>query len=197
MHRTALQPVAASEPLLELDGWVLEKQRFEPFAVAADPSSVERGPGEAHHYLVTGPAGEALQLTDYQADEARWIQVTDTFQTGMPLKRLGQGLRLGTAIDAESMMIELRQARIKDDKLWSNLFKAEARELDQGANCDVENLMVEWGAIGYGTREEQVGDQSNRKRQMCVVAPTDVEHLPAVAFLVTRILPLARGITAS
>ena len=57
--------------------------------------------------------------------------------------------------------------------------------------------MVEWGAIGYGTREELVGDQSNRKRQMCVVAPTDVEHLPAVAFLVTRILPLARGITAS
>ena len=86
---------------------------------------------------------------------------------------------------------------IKDDKLWSNLFKAEPSELDQGANCDVENLMVEWGAIGYGTREEQVGDQSNRKRQMCVVAPTDVEHLPAVAFLVTRILPLARGITAS
>ena len=57
---------------------------------------------------MTGPAGEALQLTDYQADDARWIQVTDTFQTGMPLKRLGQGLRLGTAIDAESMMIELR-----------------------------------------------------------------------------------------
>ena len=200
LHRTALQPVAASEALLELDGWVLEKQRFEPFAVAADPSNVERGPGEAHHYLVTGPAGEALQLTDYQADDARWIQVTDTFQTGMPLKRLGQGLRLGTAIDAESMMIELGQARIKirnDNPLWSNLFKAEPSELDQGANCDVENLMVEWGAIGYGTREEQVGDQSNRKRQMCVVAPTDVEHLPAVAFLVTRILPLARGITAS
>ena len=197
LHRTALQPVAASEALLELDGWVLEKQRFEPFAVAADPSNVERGPGEAHHYLVTGPAGEALQLTDYQANDARWVQVTDTFQTGMPLRRLGQGLRLGTAIDAESMMIELRQARIKDDKLWSNLFKAEPSELDQGANCDVENLMVEWGAIGYGTREELVGDQSNRKRHMCVVAPTDVEHLPAVAFLVTRILPLARGITAS
>ena len=200
LHRTALQPVAASGALLELDGWVLKKQRFEPFAVAVDTGGEERGPGEAHHYLVTGPAGEALQLTYYQADDARWIQVTDTFQTGMPLKRLGQGLRLGTAIDAESMMIELRQARIKirnDNPLWSNLFKAEPSELDQGANCDVERLMAEWGATGYGTREEQVGDQSNRKRRMCVVAPADVEHLPAVAFLVTRILPLARGITAS
>jgi hypothetical protein len=121
--------------------------------------------------------------------------VTDTFQTDMPLKRLGQGLRLGTTIDGASMMIELRQARIKDDKLWSNLFKTEPSELDDGAACDVGALMAEWGATGYGTRGEVWNDESNRRGDMCVVAPVDVDHLPAVVFMATRVLPLARGIT--
>ena len=195
LHRTALQSAGTSEALLALDGWTLEKQGTEPFVAAADTGNEERGPGEAHHYLVTGPAGEALQITDYRAEDARWVQVADTFQTGLPLKRLGQGLRLGTNLDGESMMIELRQARIKDDKLWSGLYKAEPGELDQGAGCDVEALMAEWGATGYGTREEVVSDQSNRKHQMCVAAPAEAEHLPAVAFLVTRILPLANGVS--
>ena len=91
-------------------------------------------------------------------------------------------------------VIELSQARINDDKLWSNLYKANETDLDWGAGRNVGELLADWGAEGYGTREAVVGDESRRRTDMCVTGAKDCEHLPAIAYLATRVLPLANGV---
>jgi len=193
LHLRAQNEAAGTTPLLDLGGWKLIPTGTEAFATAVDTGGEERGPGIANVYLIHGPAGEAIEIHDNATADARWVVASDTFQTSLPLKRLGQGLRMGSTIDGDRMMIELRQARINDDKLWSNLYKASAAELDAGTGCDVGALLAAWGGVGYGTREDVVGDASGRRSYMCVAASPGVEHLPAVAYLLTRVLPLVRG----
>lgn len=194
LHIRAAKEAVESPVLLELDGWKLSQTATEPFGKSTDTGGEERGPGVSHVYLIHGPAGEAIEIRDNITADARWVDCLDTFQTAMPWKRLAQGLRMGTTLDGDRMMIELRQARINDDKLWSNLYKATASELDDGAGCGVRSLLSDWGAMSYGTREEVIGDTSQRRTYMCVTASSDTEHLPAIAYLLTRVVPLARGV---
>jgi serine/threonine protein kinase len=193
LHLRAMKDAAVTPSLLEINGWNLTSNGTAPFATAIDTGGEERGPGMANVYLIHGPAGEAIEIHDNVTSDARWVVVSDTFQTPLPLKRLGQGLRMGSTIDGDRIMIELRQARINNDKLWSNVYKATPAELDAGAGCDVGELLYAWGGVGYGTREEVVGDDSRRRNDMCVTGSPNVEHLPAVAYLLTRVLPLAAG----
>jgi hypothetical protein len=194
LHMRAAKKGAEAPPLLELGGWKLIPAGQKRFAIATDTGGEERGPGTANVYLIHGPAGEAIEIHDNVTADARWVQASDTFQTPLPLKRLGQGLRMGTKLDGDRMMIELRQARINDEKLWSNLYKANASDLDAGVGRDAGALLADWGAEGYGTREAVVGDDSRRRTDMCVTGAKDCEHLPAIAYLATRVLPLAQGI---
>lgn len=180
------------ESLLEVDGFSITPVGSRPFTTAKDTAGKDVGPGEVGVYLVRGPAGQTLEILQYRCDDGQvWVEGGDTFQTELPLKRLGQGLRLGTSIDGDQMMIELRIARINDE-LWSNLYKATHDELDAGAGLNVAEVLKQFGGDHIGTREDVVGDSSKRRTYMCVVGKPGSEHLPVIAHFLTRVLPLGR-----
>jgi hypothetical protein len=153
------------------------------------------GPGVARVYLVRGPAGEMLEIVDRTADTGeRWVSGGDMFETPMPLSRLRQGLRMSVnKIDGGSMA-ELRQARISNDNGWSNLFQASATEMDGGAGVDVEATLRAFGATGFGTRFDVLGEAGVRRNYLCMTMPEENEDAPAVAHFLTKVLPLSRGV---
>lgn len=192
-RRSLDEGAAAEETLLEVEGFSITHVGSRPFSTAKDTGGTEVGPGVVDTYLVRGPTGEMLEILQYRCDDGPvWVQGGDTFQTDLPLKRLGQGLRLGTSIDGDRMMIELRVARM-DDAKWSNMFKASREELDAGAGVDVAEVLRRFGGDEVGTREDVMGDDSRRKTFMCVAGDTASEHLPAVAHFLTRVVPLGRA----
>lgn len=185
-------------PLLEIDGFELrfvETRRFEK-AQSTDKGQV--GPGVVRVYSVNGPHGELLEIGEFFADTSeRWIGVTESYDTPLPLSRLKQGLRIGIAsVDGVTMM-ELRQAQITNEQGWSAAYGATAVELDAGAGVSVEEVLRRFGCTAYGTRSSVFGDIGNRRNQMCMGVPDDAEHLPAVAYFLTRVMPLARGVTTA
>lgn len=183
-------------PLLVIDGFQishLENRRFES---ANDPGGVECGPGLVRVHLVKGPAGEMLEVLDHSADDgARWVEVGQTFQTPLPLSRLGQGLRIGTQHVEGGLMVEMRQARLKDGS-WSNVFLADEAQLDHGAGASVAQVLADFGVAAFGTRESIIGDTGKRRRYMCAVMASDNDHSLAVIHFLTRVMPLARGVQA-
>ncbi len=180
-------------PLIDVDGVSLTHVGQRPFATAKDTGGNETGPGVVDTYLVRGRANEIIEVLQYRsADSTTWVQGGDTFQTGMPLERLGHGLRLSTSVDGDRMLIELRVARFTNDEGWSNLFQASVAELNEAAGTDVAAILTRFGGEQVGTREEVAGETGRRRNYACVVGHADAEHLPAVAHFVTRVLPLTR-----
>ena len=91
-------------------------------------------------------------------------------------------------------MAELRQARISNDNGWSNLFQANATEMDGGAGVDVDATLRAFGATGYGTRFDVLGEAGVRRNYLCMTMPEENEDAPAVAHFLTKVLPLTRGV---
>ena len=189
------QAADEQEPLLEIDGFSLRFVETRRFTTAANTAGVEVGPGVARVYLVRGPAGEMLEIVDRTADTGeRWVSGGDMFETPMPLSRLRQGLRMSVNKIDGGCMAELRQARISNDNGWSNLFQASATEMDGGAGVDVEATLRAFGATGFGTRFDVVGEAGVRRNYLCMTMPEENEDAPAVAHFLTKVLPLTKGV---
>jgi serine/threonine protein kinase len=201
LHRIAArraldEQVDVQPPLLEIGGFSLRFTGQRGFGSAITPSNVEAGPGTLRTYVVSGPNGEMLEIHDYCAESGeRWVGVADTFETPLPLSRLKQGLRMGMQVHGDLLMAELRQARINDDRGWSNMFQATAEQLDAGAGVCVEDVLRDVGVVAYGRRGEVIGDAGPRRNYLCMLLEPGNEHAPAVAHLLTKILPLAGGMT--
>jgi len=60
---------------------------------------------------------------------------------------------------------------------------------------NLRSLLEEFGAVGFGTREELFGDTSKRKNFLAVAFGPDSPHLAAIIHLVTRVIPLKAGLT--
>lgn len=188
---------AVDPPLLEVNGFALSYIETREFRTERDLSGHEVGPGTVRSYLVKGPSGEMLEILDHiAATGERWIGVGQTFETSLPLARLGQGLRMGLYPVDGGLMAELKQARVKDG-LWSTAVKADQAELDAGAGADVEASLRAHGATGVGTRAEVLGDPSKRRNYMCMTVPSDNLDAPSVAHFLTKVLPLANGYVAN
>jgi serine/threonine protein kinase len=197
-RRNLAESAGTSTPLLEIYGFSLSLATVGGFSSAVDPGNVERGPGQVGTYLVDGPAGELLEVLQYRAgDGTIWVQGGDTFQTPMPLQRIGRALRLGTQLLDENVMMELRMARITDGDGWSNMYQVSLGELEQTTGTDVCEILRTFGAIAVGTRSEILDDQGPRRNTLCVLGSRQAEHLPVVAHFLTRVLPLARSRSAT
>jgi hypothetical protein len=196
--RRAVEDEADStEPLLEVHGFSLTLVDTRRFQVAKNLTDQEVGPGDVTEYLVRGPDGVMIQLLDHATDDGqRWVMAADVFQTPPPLRRLGHGLRLSVVKRSGSTVIDLRQARLKPDG-WSTLRKASPVELDGGAGADVASILGSFGATAYGTRATVWGDTGKQRSFICVAGPAETAHLPAVVYFITRVLPIARGVTAT
>ena len=95
------------------------------------------------------------------------------------------------------MVFELRQATTQNrlgqpvDKYDRTVKKTNKIELDAMANTDVQEVLQRHGAENFGTRESVYGEDNNRRNQYCfTVREENASDCLAVAYLLTRILPL-------
>ncbi|MGM0984881.1 MAG: hypothetical protein ACQEXG_15905 [Pseudomonadota bacterium] len=112
--------------------------------------------------------------------------------------RLLHGLRMSISDgpSAGEQWVELSQARIDPEVVppWSNLKKATASQLDDGAGTNVDEVISRVGGE-LGTREELLDDDSRRRSYLCCVFERNASLPPVTCYVLTRLLPLAGGYT--
>jgi serine/threonine protein kinase len=66
------------------------------------------------------------------------------------------------------------------------------------AGADVFELLKRFGAVGVGTRQDVISDESRMKGDLCVKFKFDASaiHIPIIVFLIARFLPLKNKVVA-
>lgn len=112
----------------------------------------------------------------------------------MALRRLERGALRMSIMDPDKNVswVELSQARLKtgSETKHSNLFKATTSELDQGSGLDARSELLSAGALRFGTKEDVLNQDDNRRNYLCVTFVRDNVRVPIVAYIITRVLPL-------
>lgn len=172
------------------------------------------GPGEtagtkryfearAQVYRAVLPEGGYIDFAYARSEDAgeAWIHGLETMHVPARLKRLEQGLRASEqqSPDQSGVYIRLRQARLTPERGpdWSTAFKASLDELDTGAGCKVADVLISAGARAVDTQERAIGDTGRMRSEMCVVYdPDQPGDVPALAYFVTRVMPLYRSVSS-
>jgi hypothetical protein len=130
--------------------------------------------------------GERDIQTDFEVKGPAALRRLDVGRLRLPVQAVGGNGSL------ENMYVFLRQARVKVDTYnkWSNLFKADRWELDEGAGLDTVDIFKRAGAIHLGTKEKLLGAADRSRFFLCAIFNKENEIFPVVAFVVTRVLPL-------
>ena len=63
-------------------------------------------------------------------------------------------------------------------------------ELSEEIGVNIVNALVSVGARQVGTKEQVLGARHNRRTYWCAVFADEHPHVPAVAFLLMRIVPV-------
>lgn len=156
--------------------------------------------GQAQVYQATISNNIILELGDttWETNDREVQCLNCSINTPERLRRLRHGLRLGVQyLDKDTNWVELRQARIDSDQgeNWSKLYQATMEDLTEGAGIPVRQVLERFGAE-VDPREQLIGDDSRRRRYLCATFPKELNHLPAICYVLTRILPLTRNIVA-
>jgi len=156
----------------------------------------ETGYGEGVEFEVS--CGHQIRIPlSYVSFESgsRDVRVCDEIEGTQALRRLEHGLRMSVyKVPSETGVdwAELSQARInlRKPNKWSNLFKANRQQLEQGAGFDVLGFLEEHGALRTGKKQDLIGE-GQRATYLCVVFPSSNLLVPVLAYVATRILPLS------
>lgn len=203
-------PPRESNALEDIDGYklsFLKERRGE----AEDPKWGTMPDAIIREYVVKGPQGQLLTLEVYSGTVSEelthhkfGINVGESIAADLPpfILLAGGGLRL-TSLDLDNIVepdlvvFELRQASTQNrhgqpvDKYDRKVKKANKIELDAMANTDVHEVLQRHGAENFGTRESVYGEDNRRRNQYCfTVREENASDCLAVAYLLTRILPL-------
>ncbi|MCD9624213.1 serine/threonine protein kinase [Rhabdothermincola salaria] len=153
-------------------------------------------------YRAVLPDGGYVDFAYACSDDAgeAWIQGLDTLHVPSRLTRLAQGLRASEqeGPDPNAVYLRLRQARLTPDRGpdWSNVFKASLSELDAGAGCDVAAVLMSAGAKAVDSQAVAIGDTGRTRGESCVVYdPDEPGDVPALAYFLTRVIPLYRCVS--
>jgi hypothetical protein len=146
--------------------------------------------GNRKYGLISGPDEIQLEIAyTIWEDEDGQVETLDHGTSPLPYSRLGHGGRIGvTQFNSSQKYMELRLAKV-DQNLWSNFVKTTEAELDNLFGSRVDPFLKGFGAIEFGTRQELLGDISNRRNQICVLFEENNIELPFVVYALTR--PLA------
>jgi len=88
--------------------------------------------------------------------------------------------------------MELSQARLvsRVDPVRTTKKKATSIELLEGAGGIVPGREFERLGAGFGTRQELMGENGRRRGYLCTTFPMNDTVVPAVAFVLARVLPV-------
>jgi hypothetical protein len=173
-------------------GFTLTRNSSMSTTVEQTPSGMTDVPAEGYRFEALHPDGHVLELVHLKSGNGeRWVECHVIDSPSILVRRVDGRLRLTTtAASHGTRFCELRQARPKGDR-WANLYKATLTELDTRAGVKVAEMLRNVGAHEVGTRESLLGHRGPRRDYLCALFDEDNDLLPIVAFLLTRVLPLA------
>lgn len=190
------RPVETRSPLLEAMGFSLfatDEERREP----GPTPSEEDADGRARIYRIVGPESVELELGDIAWDNGeRSITVLDRLSSPSKFDGLVRRLRMSVQpIDAHEAVVELSVARFKDPRQPS-LMRAEIPTLGKEIGVDIIETLISAGARQVGTKGQVLGAQHNRRGYWCAVFAGTHPHVPAVASLLVRIIPVSMELSS-
>jgi hypothetical protein len=159
-------------------------------------SRVQNQRGTGRIFNVEGAAGLNLEVADVTwTNGHRDVRVVSRRESPEIYDRLRERLRLGVHPYKDLLYVTLDQARIKEER-WANTYKAGLGELAAGAGVDVKEQLLELGARLVVTRAVGLGDRSSHGGKVCAIFEESADLVPVAAHAMTRIAPIATGITA-
>jgi hypothetical protein len=102
----------------------------------------------------------------------------------------------------EGRYCQIRQLQLASAEKTGSHWEATTRkvttaQLSAGAGgIDIGALLKRFGADGFGTREDLIGDKSRLRGDLCATFGKQSIHVPALVFVVSRILPLKNKVLA-
>jgi hypothetical protein len=102
----------------------------------------------------------------------------------------------------EGRYCQIRQLQLASAEKTGSHWEATTRkvttaQLSAGAGgIDIGALLKRFGADGFGTREALIGDKSRLRGDLCATFGKQSIHVPALVFVVSRILPLKNKVLA-
>lgn len=198
-QRAAWERVAGASVVLEAGGFRMrllaeEKARTRPLTDGTEAL------GDLRIHLVDRDDGVALEITTFlTAQRQGVVVVSDVHHSGAPYHVLENRLRMGLLpTDDGQIRIQLSQGRMKvlgvPGPKDANAFLASEQELDEGSGVDVRATLERFGATAYGSEAQLLPPKKRQSNYLCAIFPPDALDLPAVALLLTRILPVANGV---
>ena len=198
-ERAAWERVAGSEVVLELGGFRM-RLLGEELACARQLVDGTEAVGDLRIHLLDREDGVTLEISTFlTAQRTGFVVVSDTHHSEAPFPVLENRLRIGlTPTEDGQIVMQLRQGRLKvagtPGPKDGGAFRASEEELDKGAGVDVRATLEGFGATAYGLEAELLPPKKRQSNYLCAIFPPDAVDLPAVACLVTRVLPIANGV---
>ena len=196
----ASKPATLSEPF-DVGGY-----HFEPIGERSLKHStikVVKSQGPACIFKVSGPDGIDLELADVRWDNGeREIRVVGRGNSPEKYDHLKNKRRVAIKSafvvgQPNCVYMELAQARWKSDEddRSSKYWRVTIQELSKDANTDITGALMQAGATKVDTRENVRDDRSSRKHVPCVMFDKSNSRVPIIAYVLSRIAPLVRGVT--
>ena len=194
-----LETISTEDALIEAAGYRLIYRGARTSAEETDTDGTIVSPVEISDYVVEGPGGDTLELhtfsgtaPDQDGFMRLWVNSGHAFEATGPLRLLAGGALRMSRLKLDDIYIALELAMaVESGGKGRSKKRVSADELDIATGIDVAEVLKQHGAAEYGTRGEVFRDTSNRKNYLCVTFPPSCWHGAAVAYFVTRVLPLA------
>jgi hypothetical protein len=152
--------------------------------------------GRGRFYEITGTGGLHLTVRETTwATGERDVVATRRHDSPQRFDTLIERLRLPVSRRGHDFYAELRQVRLKPNGR-GNLFAASEEDLDRGACVSVARQLERHGAGRVGTREELLGDDGRTRNRLGVRFGQHADLVPVIAYVCTRVAPVASGFTA-
>ncbi len=156
--------------------------------------------GSANTYRVLGLSPREVELVIY---DVRWI--TGERDVVAPAREVGNHPKFDGIVGRHRLGIQrvggitymvLAQTRLDGSNRPPRAYPG-LNELQTGAGVPFEATLLAHGATEVGSRGDLLGEEGPQQRRPIVTFDDrQAPHLPAVVFALTRVAPLARGVTA-
>jgi tRNA A-37 threonylcarbamoyl transferase component Bud32 len=175
--------------------------------VTAQPFDDDGGPLPYEETWVQGDLEHGLPEHMQMLAERRRLVVIPLTSDGQPVrdkdfeKGKGNAKRKRPEI-GEGRYCQIRQLQLASAEKTGSHWEATTRkvttaQLSAGAGgIDIGALLKRFGADGFGTREDLIGDKSRLRGDLCATFGKQSIHVPALVFVVSRILPLKNKVLA-
>lgn len=119
--------------------------------------------------------------------EVRHVETIDGLEK---YKRLESAGRLGVGVFQDLFWYAELRAMKYAAKDWATLNPVSLAELGELLEGNAEKLLIDSGVLKLGTKDELVGDKSNRKNYLTFTCEVGDKEAVAVAFTLSRVLPI-------